>query len=219
MRALLTYYYLSHFHEFIKFVTGLCEALLDSGDTQFIQYFNALTKPQQCLVVRFINRKSIFVKATSYAYEEIKNIVDNLNYLNKESWFTPNLIYKTKVASAYWQGNFEAHIRYFIYVYFGNFRSKFNQFSMRDLGVMRTRKEQAQVMARFDDIESAKSAFEIHSLLHEIRAQLPLLKRGAILKHLDNLPATLKTNQFYEFASEQIERRLSSTDTKAKLIQ
>jgi DNA polymerase-3 subunit epsilon len=248
LRALPTYYYLSHFHEFLKFVTGPCEALLDSGDTQFIQRFNALTKPQQCLLVRFINRKSIFVKATSYAYEEIEYIADNLNYLSKESWFTPlesknipafiehitkdeiiqiideinmscagdtpilvykksqakailvdvvlsgakpDLICKTEVASAYWQGNFEAHISYFLYIYFGNFRSKLNQFSMRDLGVMRTRKEQAQVMARFADIESAKSAFEIHSLLHEIRAQLPLLKRCAILKHLDSLPSPI----------------------------
>ena len=248
MRTLPTYYYLSHFHEFLKFVIGPCEALLDSGDIHFIQRFNALTKPQQCLIVRFINRKSIFVKATSYAYEEIENIADNLNYLNKESWFTPleskniptfiehltkdeiiqiideinsscpsdtpilvykksqakvilvdlvlsgtkpNLLCKTKVACDYWQGNFEAHISYFLYVYFGNFRSKLNQFSMRDLGVMRTRKEQAQVMARFADIDSAKSAFEIHSLLHEIRTQLPLLKPCAILKYLDNLPSPI----------------------------
>ena len=84
MRALPTYYYLSHFHEFLKFVTGPCDALLDSDDAQFIQRFNALTKPQQCLVVRFINRKSIFVKATSYAYEEIENISFNLNCLKKE---------------------------------------------------------------------------------------------------------------------------------------
>jgi DNA polymerase-3 subunit epsilon len=236
---------LSHFHEFLKFVTGPCEVLLDSNDKQFIQRFNALTKPQQCLVVRFINRKSIFVKASSYAYEEIENIAYNLDYLHQECWFTalesknisafiahltkdeiiqiideinascvtdistlvykksqakatlvevilsgatPNEICKTKVASAYWQGNFEPHIDYFLYVYFGNFRSKLNQFSMRDLGVMRTRKEQAQVMARFADIDSAKSAFVMHSLLNEIRTQLPLLSRSGIINHLENLP-------------------------------
>ncbi|MFQ3206213.1 MAG: DNA polymerase-3 subunit epsilon [Glaciecola sp.] len=236
---------MSHFHEFLKFVTGPCEVLLDSNDKQFIQRFNALTKPQQCLVVRFINRKSIFVKASSYAYEEIENIAYNLDYLHQECWFTalesknisafiahltkdeiiqiideinascvtdistlvykksqakatlvevilsgatPNEICKTKVASAYWQGNFEPHIDYFLYVYFGNFRSKLNQFSMRDLGVMRTRKEQAQVMARFADIDSAKSAFVMHSLLNEIRTQLPLLSRSGIINHLENLP-------------------------------
>nr|WP_297348860.1 exonuclease domain-containing protein [uncultured Glaciecola sp.] len=195
--------------------------------------------------MRFINRKSIFVKASSYAYEEIENISCNLDYLHQEGWFTaieskntsafiahltkdeiiqimdeinascindtptlvykksqakatlvdvilsgakPNEICKTKVSSAYWQGNFEPHISYFLYVYFGNFSSKLNQFSMRDLGVMRTRKEQAQVMARFADIDSAKSAFVMHSLLNEIRTQLPLLNRLRILNHLENLP-------------------------------
>ncbi len=248
MRSLPTYYYLSHFHEFLKFVTGPCEALLDSSDKQFIHRFNALTKPQQCLIVRFINRKSIFVKAASYAYEEIENISYNLDYLHQEYWFTPlesknisafiehltkdeiiqimdeintssatgaptliykksqakailtdvvlsgakpNEICKTTVASAYWQGNFEPHIGYFLYVYFGNFRSTLNQFSMRDLGVMRTRKEQAQVMARFADIDSAKSAFVMHSLLNEIRTQLPVLNRLVILNHLENLPKPL----------------------------
>ena len=226
-------------------MTGPCEALLDNSDKNFIQRFNALTKPQQCLIVRFINRKSIFVKASSYAYEEIENITCNLSYLHQEEWFTPlqsrhisafiehltkdeiiqimdeintssaadtpTLIYKksqakamlvdivlsdakpndiceTEVASTYWQGNFEPHIDYFLYVYFGNFSSKLNQFSMRDLGVLRTRKEQAQVMARFADIDSAKSAFVMHSLLNEIRAQLPILNRFGILNHLENLP-------------------------------
>jgi DNA polymerase-3 subunit epsilon len=40
-----------------------------------------------------------------------------------------------------------------------------------------------------------------------------------LTNEFDHLPASLKTNQFYELASEQIERRLSSTDTKAKLVQ
>jgi len=234
-------------------MTGPCEALLDSRDKQFIQHFNALTKPQQCLIVRFINRKSIFVKATSYAYEEIEDISYNFDFLNKENWFSPlesrnisafiehltkdeiiqiidelndpcftdepKLAYKksqskallvdclltgtqskevlkTRVASAYWQGNFETHIGYFLYVYFGNFSSKLNQFSMRDLGVMRTRKEQAQVMARFADIDSAKSAFAIHSLLDNIRTQLPLLERSLILDYFEKIPKPVGATAF-----------------------
>ena len=236
MRPLPTYYYLSHFHEFLKFVTGPCESLLDSNDTLFIERFMSLSKPQQCLIVRFINRKSIFVKPASYIYEEIENIADNFDFLFHAEWFSPlksknaaafvehltkdeiiqiiddlnarsnsnsvQLVYKksqakaelinclltgvnnkdivsTELAKSYWQGSFDKHIRYFLYLYFGNFHSKLNQFSMRDLGVMRTRKEQAQVMARFADIESAKSAFSLHSLLNEIRTQLPLLSSAA----------------------------------------
>ncbi len=236
MRQLPTYYYLSHFNEFLKFVTGPCERLLDSDDRLFIEKFMSLSKPQQCLIVRFINRKSIFVKPTAYVYEEIENIANNFDFLYQAAWFSPlkpknaaafvehltkdeiiqildelktsseheseTLIYKksqakaalmnflltgvsgkdivtTALAKSYWQGSFDKQISYFLYLYFGNFHSKLNQFSMRDLGVMRTRKEQSQVMARFADIESAKSAFSLHSLLNEIRIQLPLLSSAA----------------------------------------
>ncbi len=249
MRALPTYYYLSHFHEFIKFVTGPCEALLDENDRLFLRDFMALSQDQQCLVVRFINRKSIFVKPTSYQYEEINNIDVNFYFLFDQGWFiplasvsavdfvehltkdeiiqvidelnapcftnTPSLEYKksqpkakliecvlsgaeaknickTSLAKDYWQGNFEQAIRYFLYLYFGNFHAKLNQFSMRDLGVMRTRKEQAQVMARFADIESAKSTFTLHSQYEEVKSQLGLLKNevGIIKKAVINTEAT-----------------------------
>ncbi|SIS46141.1 DNA polymerase-3 subunit epsilon [Neptunomonas antarctica] len=224
---------------------GPCGVLLNNTDKQFIQDFMALSKPQQCLIVRFINRKSIFVKPTSYAYEEVEDIAGNFKFLFQERWFKPlesnnvsafvehltkdeiiqiidelndtgfnekpALIYKksqaksilvtcilesskvdavvtTSVAQSYWQGNFETHISYFLYLYFGNFRSKLNQFSMRDLGVMRTRKEQAQVMARFADIDSAKSAFALHFLLNELRTQRQSLNRSLIVNHLESLP-------------------------------
>ena len=191
----------------------------------------SLSKPQQCLIVRFINRKSIFVKPSSYVYQEIENIADNLAFLFHAGWFSPlkatnatafvehlnkdeivqiidelntlrnsraeRLVYKksqakatlmqclltgaddkdiltTELTKSYWQGNFDKQISYFLYLYFGNFDSKLNQFSMRDLGVMRTRKEQAQIMARFTDIKSAKSAFSLHSLLDEVRTQIAL---------------------------------------------
>lgn len=229
MRPLPTYYYLSHFHEFIKFVSGPCERLLASDDLGFIQRFMSLSKPQQCLIVRFINRKSIFVKPDTYLYEEIDSIAHHFDFLYHANWFSdlnahnvpefiqhltkdeivsimdelnepcftdaPKLSYKksqakaklidtlllgatldeithTQVARSYWEGNFETQINYFIYLYFGNLQAKLNQFSMRDLGVMRTRKEQAQVMARFADIESAKSAFSLHQLSHDIKQAL-----------------------------------------------
>jgi DNA polymerase-3 subunit epsilon len=97
-------------------------------------------------------------------------------------------ICQTKFANSYWQGNFEQTISYFLYLYFGNFNAKLNQFSMRDLGVMRTRKEQAQVMARFSDIDSAKSAFALHSQYEKVKSQLSLLKHN-----LNITPATNET--------------------------
>nr|WP_229333604.1 exonuclease domain-containing protein [Glaciecola sp. MH2013] len=210
----------------MKFVTGPCASLLDTDDLAFIEHFNALDKDSQCLIVRFINRKSIFIKPDSYDYSEIDDIQHRLHTLFEANWFidvevkhahalvehltkddivgllnelnelsedtikftksspkatlielllasaTNEEICDTSIAKSYWQGNFERPIQYFLYLYFGNFRSKLNQFSMRDLGVMRTRKEQAQVMARFTDIHSAKSSFNMHFMLHETRSDL-----------------------------------------------
>jgi DNA polymerase-3 subunit epsilon len=266
LRDLPTFYYLSHFHEFLKFVTGPCESLLDNDDKQFIDRFMSLSKPQQCLLVRFINRKSVFVKPSTYVYEEIEDIESNFDFLFHSGWFSEldaanipafieqvtkdeiiqimdelnsayftegsvfaykksqpkakllNLlmsgasckqIASTQLVSSYWKSKFETHTNYFLYLYFGNLKAKLNQFSMRDLGVMRTRKEQAQVMARFSDIDSAKSAFSLHSLLHEVRSYLPSLseatdenkqqKQAYILAQLENLPEAVghKAEELY----------------------
>jgi DNA polymerase-3 subunit epsilon len=89
VRPLPTYYYLSHFHEFLKFVSGPCGALLDNDDRLFLRNFLALSHPQQCLVVRFINRKSVFINPSSYQYEEIDSIDINLKFLLSQGWFTP----------------------------------------------------------------------------------------------------------------------------------
>ncbi|MEQ3653476.1 MAG: DNA polymerase III subunit epsilon, partial [Glaciecola sp.] len=185
MRDLPTYYYHTHFHEFLKFVTGPCASLLDEEDQTFIQRFQALSKDQQCLIIRFVNRKSIFIKPSTYVYDEIDNIDDNFYQLFQDKWFRPiqrkhaaefvehltkadilslleeiNVLleeaieYKksapkstlvdvllsevsaeqicdSSIASDYWEGNFERPIHYFLYLYFGNFHAKLNQFSMR----------------------------------------------------------------------------------------
>lgn len=259
MRALPTYYYLSHFHEFLKFVAGPCVTLLDDDDRLFLQRFTGLSQAAQCLIVRFINRKSIFLKPTSYQYEEIENIPANFDLLFAQAWFkplspecvidfiehltkgeivqlidelnavcsaadfsikAPRFEYKkshskaqliecllseaqatdicsTDLAKEYWQGNFEDTVSYFLYLYFGNFHARLNQFSMRDLGVMRTRKEQAQVRARFADIESAKSTFALHSQYHEVKKQFSLIKQqvGTLQKLEINPTSVTKQNQ------------------------
>jgi DNA polymerase-3 subunit epsilon len=225
----------------------------------------ALTQSQQCLIVRFINRKSKFVKPNSYQYEEIENIQENLSFLYSRGWFKPvekkaitdfiqhltkneiiqlinqlnetgfsgnkkmsykqsqskikllecllsesclEGICKTDVSQNYWQGNFENHISYFLYLYFGNFNAKLNQFSMRDLGILRTRKEQAQVMARFADIESAKSAFNVHSQLNQVSDTLALLKTSVV-------DIMAPTDSLHEFILNQLESLVVPIGAKA----
>ncbi|MDC8829406.1 exonuclease domain-containing protein [Alteromonas gilva] len=54
---------------------------------------------------------------------------------------------------------FDGPLNYLLFVYFGHTRGRLNQFSMRDLGVMRTRKDVSEQLARFDSQAAALSAF------------------------------------------------------------
>ena len=54
---------------------------------------------------------------------------------------------------------FEPTLRYLLFLYFGNTRGRLNQFSMRDLGIMRTREDATGTAARFDSGEDAAAAF------------------------------------------------------------
>ena len=56
------------------------------------------------------------------------------------------------------QGQTE-RLRYFLFLYFGTTRARLNQLSMRDLGIMRTRRLAHQAQARFATREEARSAF------------------------------------------------------------
>lgn len=265
LQPLPTYYYLSHFHEFLKFVSGPCKLLLSSSDWFFIDSFMALTPARQCLIVRFVNRKSKFIRPHSYRYDEIENIQENLDFLYKHGWFKPietsmvedfaqnltkgeviqlidqlnidnsandgKIFYKkshsklkvlecllrtsnyenicrTDICQNYWRDSFGEHIRYFLYLYFGNFDAKLNQFSMRDLGVLRTRKEQAQVMARFIDIESAKSAFNTHLQLNLVTNTLVLLKASAV-------DIVSSNDTLHEFILYQLDNLVVPTGIKA----
>lgn len=215
-KTLPTFYYLTHFNEFLNFVKGPCEALLSDVDKHFIANFESLNKDSQCLLVRTLNRKSPFIKTSSLFYDEIFDVEQQIEQLIQvgllksvssseaiawiktltkaeliniispyekvlSSWPKQTLMDKCSTLSAqeilsgnlkndYVSRNVDHHVDYFLYLYFGNTQRKLNQFSMRDLGVMRTRKEQAQVMARFDNIEAAKSAFGLHTLLDQLKA-------------------------------------------------
>lgn len=54
---------------------------------------------------------------------------------------------------------FDNALRFLLFIYFGNTKSRLNQFSMRDLGVMRTRSDSVTDIARFDSKEDAQAAW------------------------------------------------------------
>ena len=233
-KELPTYYYLTHFNEFLKFVKGPCAALLLSEHIDFIDQFETLSKDKQCLVVRSFNRKYPFIKQDSLYYPEINEVQVNTSELVLEHWFQPIQsdhieewlhtltkdelyrllsdlhcdrvlkswsrpkllalaltlptadIHAHDLLHDYIVRNTDACVGYFLYLYFGDCHSRLNQFSMRDLGVMRTRKEHAQIMARFDSRETALSTYRLHRQLASINEQSQF-KHEDILRRLKTL--------------------------------
>lgn len=54
---------------------------------------------------------------------------------------------------------FDDALDYLLFIYFGHTKGRLNQFSMRDLGVMRTRQDVTESLARFEHLDAAKGAF------------------------------------------------------------
>ena len=81
---------------------------------------------------------------------------------------------------------FQPQTDYFLFLFFGDLHSGLNKFSMRDLGVMRTKRGVSNDVARFDEQEQAKSAFFYALKLHQFdkpNAQ-DLLRLGSELHKL-----------------------------------
>ena len=82
---------------------------------------------------------------------------------------------------------FDDALRYLLFLYFGNTKSRLNQFSMRDLGVMRTRADSVSDTARFDHNNDAQAAW--YYAKHH--TQLPYYDDDKILSlSLDDFPPT-----------------------------
>lgn len=219
MRQLPTYYYLTHFHEFLCFVEGPCSQLLHPQHLRFIEAFHGATKDQQCTLVRCINRKTAAVKIDSLRFAELPNIKGLIDQLVQKGWLGRPSIHdigewllcltKDELFAVYEQyaeqgspainksaskANLLAHVTslnvqalsqssaldnfvvrkvdpiidYFLFLYFGNTKARLNQFSLRDLGLMNTREEQAQMQARFDCKNAALSSFELSKFLSKV---------------------------------------------------
>lgn len=72
---------------------------------------------------------------------------------------------------------FDDALRFLLFLYFGNTKSRLNQFSMRDLGVMRTRSDSVSDVARFETKEDTEAAWFYADHI----TQLPLLDKATLL--------------------------------------
>lgn len=69
--VLNTFYYHDHFHEMLRFVEDVYQAVLDPHHRKFIQTFRALSMDAQCLYIRMANRKGTVFYKKSLHYDEI----------------------------------------------------------------------------------------------------------------------------------------------------
>lgn len=238
-RDLPTFYYHTHFGEFLDFVRGPSLHLLSKVDTDFLHTYTRANHLQQCLTVRLINRKYPIIKSSSLRFEEIPNSPAILNELvnmgfarhvhtkdvpalltlmtkpelallydelaantspplmksaNKATFtqhcqsLCTSKIINSEVASEYIVRCTDQFVDYFLFLYFGHTGGKLNQFSMRDLGVMRTRDEQAQMQSRFEDYQSAYSCFVLTQAYNNVKQQI-FEDEQSITAFMSELPA------------------------------
>lgn len=82
-KDLPTFYYHTHFIEFLDYVCGPCMHLLSQEHHQFLQAFRDLSHSQQCLLVRLINRKYPAIKRQSLNFDELPNVEVDLFELSQ----------------------------------------------------------------------------------------------------------------------------------------
>ncbi|MFC3094125.1 DNA polymerase III subunit epsilon [Alteromonas sediminis] len=118
----------------------------------------ALTKTELLLLMS--QNSAVCVPASATKSAVIQACQENLT--------TSNLSFK---GIDYIYRRFDPAIKFLLFVYFGHLRGKLNQFSMRDLGVMRTRSDAVTGEARFADAEDAQAAFYYACQREEIAAK------------------------------------------------
>lgn len=219
-------YYLTHFHEFLRFFEGANNALLTDEARTFIQAFHRLCENKQCVIARAANRKYAIIDRSHFNYPEIdapqthidelieakyfiglehasigdiqstltKNaLIEYLSLSNVEvkksvskqalseqlRRYYPTIQWPSVNESQYLTQGFNNTLRYLLFLYFGNTKGRLNQFSLRDLGVMKTRGEVSGRLTRFETEQEAAGAWHFvccrETLTHALPNQLVIL--------------------------------------------
>ncbi len=242
-KTLPTFYYHTHFCEFLNFIKEPCKHLLSQEHQYFIDTFKALEHQHQCLLVRLVNRKHHIIKANSLVFSELENIPESLGALrtlklvgdveshhvgellhvltkaelvliandcslegphgivksaNKEVFMShcqkldTTYVAAHPVVDEYIVCLFSEIIDYFLFLYFGHLKGRLNHFSMRDLGIMRTRDAQAQMQSRFGSFDEAFSCYTMHATYYRAKRLIndqELQQLDTIQAFIDQLPA------------------------------
>ncbi len=139
--------------EIMNFEIALVELLENNylrfaNHNDWLQLSHELTKPQ--LIKSLINAP-IKIKSSSNKAELVGHAKQ---YVSGREAHLSSLLSSTVMH------NNKPLIEYIFFLFFGDIGNRFQQFAMRDLGVMKTRKE-SKIVARFENITEAQSAFEL----------------------------------------------------------
>lgn len=93
-------YYLTYFQYLLDFVKQKYALILNEQENAFIQAFEALSEDEQCLYIRFSNRRGSFFKTDKLKYSEIENIDTTLDTL-----ITKNFLSGLSHEHIAWVGN------------------------------------------------------------------------------------------------------------------
>lgn len=138
-------------------------------------HMEQLTKPE---IVKGLREYSTFKVKSSLPKAEL--LVPALAHIDTVGFA------QSEVMQAYLVRNFDQHLQYFLFLFFGHLRGTLSQFSMRDLGVMRTRRESQNSQAHFDCQRTAESAFYYAQLRRIAKFHTAMLDKPV---NLDNLPS------------------------------
>jgi len=118
-----------------------------------------------------------------------------------------NQCLSSELAQQFLVKNFEQCLAYLLFLFFGNASSGLDKFSMRDLGVLKTRNHSSEPSARFDNLEQAQCVFYYSFKLeqlkcNELNIQEYVLSKDGISQHpaaVINCPQSkqLKDEYFY----------------------
>lgn len=146
--------------------------------THFLEWLGQLTKPKLLILLRDHSVDNVLSSASKGQLLALAQ-----THLTFE-WVSSHTIYHQYVYR-----QVDTIIDYLLFLFFGNVGSRLNQFSMRDLGVMRTRKKVAQMQARFASLDEATSTYFYASALSELKR---IHKDGRIAQQptlcIDTLP-------------------------------
>lgn len=141
--------------------------------TDWLDFLPILTKPQ---LVHCLKTEQIHVTASMPKTDLLSLAIDSSNATQHGLLRQQFLVRRQQDC-----------VDYILFLFFGDLRNRLQKFAMRDLGVIKTRKADAILTARFESKDEANSAFRLQQLRREFELN-PDLQRDAAAVYLLSTP-------------------------------